>query len=91
MWYINSTPNKSGAYSPPQSTPFDGAIPLTDEQADMLVQYNGFVVISRSRSPQRRNGCGRTWTFWLLWRGWSYERVRAGPEILPPAVGRRPH
>ena len=38
MWYINSTPNKSGAYSPPQSTPFDGAIPLTDEQADMLVQ-----------------------------------------------------
>ena len=69
MWYINSTPNKSGAYSPPQSTPFDGAIPLTDEQADMLVQYNGFVVItglSRSRSPRRQNGCGRTWTFWLL-------------------------
>ena len=114
MWYIDPVPNDSGAYSPPQSTPFDSAIPLTDEQSDMLVQHNGFVAITREPDPEMEGSTVTvvpnteaweawksslppqpepepTWTFWLLWRGWSYERVRAGPEILPPAVGRRPH
>ena len=92
MRYIQSTQNQSGAYPPAQEDWFPGCIPLTDEQADMLVRHNGFVSItsepdpemegspaprpgrhgrtacrpSRSRSPRRRNGCGRTWTFWLL-------------------------
>ena len=52
MWYINATPNKSGAYSPPQSTPFDGAIFLTDEQSDMLVRHNGFVLIISEPDPK---------------------------------------
>ena len=46
MKYIRSTPNPSGAYSAPQSTPFKGAIPLTDEQAAAVLQYNGFVTIT---------------------------------------------
>lgn len=45
MWYINPIPNDSGAYSPPQSTSFDGAIPLTDEQLEIFLQYNGFVSV----------------------------------------------
>lgn len=46
MQYIRSTPNPSGAYPPPQSNPFPGAIPLTDEQTAVVLQYNGFVTIT---------------------------------------------
>ena len=46
MQYIRSTPNPSGAYPAPQSNPFKGAIPLTDEQAETVLQYNGFVTIT---------------------------------------------
>ena len=48
MKYIRSTPNPSGAYPAPQSNPFPGAIPLTEEQAATVLQYNGFVIISSS-------------------------------------------
>lgn len=46
MKYVKATPNPSGAYPAPQSNPFPGAIPLTDEQAQMVVDYNGFVSIT---------------------------------------------
>lgn len=46
MKYIRSTPNSSGAYPAPQSTPFPGAIPLTNEQAQTVVDYNGYVTIT---------------------------------------------
>ena len=46
MQYVKTTPNPSGAYPAPQSNPFPGAIPLTDEQAATLIQYNGFVTIT---------------------------------------------
>lgn len=46
MKYLTTTPNPSGAYPAPQSNPFPGAIPLTDEQAQMVVDYNGFVTIT---------------------------------------------
>ena len=48
MQYITPTPNISGAYPAPQSNPAPGLIPLTDEQAAMVVQYNGFVTITSS-------------------------------------------
>lgn len=47
MKYIRDTPNPSGAYPAPQSNPFKGAIPLTDEQAETVLQYNGFVTITQ--------------------------------------------
>ena len=47
MKYIRDTPNPSGAYPAPQSNPFEGAIPLTDEQAETVLQYNGFVTITQ--------------------------------------------
>lgn len=48
MKYIRDTTNPSGAYPAPQSNPFKGAIPLTDEQAETVLQYNGFVTITSS-------------------------------------------
>lgn len=48
MKYLTPTPNPSGAYPAPQSNAFPGAIPLTDEQAQMVVDYNGFVTITSS-------------------------------------------
>lgn len=46
MKYIRATQNPSGAYPAPQSNPFPKAIPLTDEQAATVLQYNGFVAIT---------------------------------------------
>lgn len=46
MIYLTPRPNPSGAYPAPQSNPFPDAIPLTDEQAQMVVDYNGFVTIT---------------------------------------------
>lgn len=51
MKYIRSTPNPSGAYPAPQSNPFPGAIPLEDEQAATVLQYNGFVTITSHDEP----------------------------------------
>ena len=47
MKYVKSIPNPSGAYPGPQSRPFAGCLPLTDSQAAVLVQYNGFVTITQ--------------------------------------------
>ena len=46
MKYLTPNPNPSGAYPAPQSNPFKRAIPLTDEQAQMVVDYNGFVTVT---------------------------------------------
>ena len=43
MYYIQSNPNPSGAYSAPMTKPFPGAIKITDEQLSMFLEYNGFV------------------------------------------------
>lgn len=51
MQYIKSNPNPSGAYPAPQSNPFPGAIPLTEEQAATVLQYNGFVTITSQEEP----------------------------------------
>lgn len=46
--YIQHKPNSNGAYPAPQGHAAPGLIPLTDEQAAMVVQYNGFVTITSS-------------------------------------------
>lgn len=43
MYYIQPNPNPSGAYSAPMTSPFPGAIEITDEQLSMFLEYNGFV------------------------------------------------
>lgn len=46
MKFIKNHMFDDGYYPVPQSTPAPGLIPLTDEQAAMVVQYNGFVTIT---------------------------------------------
>ena len=46
MMYLQPIQNSDGSYPAPQSSPFKDAIPLTDEQAQMVVDYNGFVTIT---------------------------------------------
>lgn len=46
MIYIDSNPNPSGAYPAGKNQPFPGCIPLTDDQAAIFKQYNGFVILS---------------------------------------------
>ena len=48
MYYITPTANESGAYPAPQSNPAPGLIPLSDEQAATLTEYNGFVTITET-------------------------------------------
>ena len=45
MNYLNRTAHADGSYPAPQSTPAPDLIPLTGEQAAMVVRYSGFVVI----------------------------------------------
>lgn len=59
MMYVRSTPWETGAYPPPESNPFPEAIPLTDEQVDLLVQYDGFVTIT-SAEEEYEEGFFRT-------------------------------
>lgn len=59
MPYITQTPNSSGAYPASQSNPAPGLIPLTDEQAAMVVDYNGFVTIA-SYEEEYEDGFYRT-------------------------------
>lgn len=46
IYYLNPNKNPSGAYSSPQSNKADGLISITEEQKQLILQYNGFVVIS---------------------------------------------
>ena len=46
MHYLPKYPNASGAYPGPRSNPEPDAWPLTDEQAQVVVDYNGFVAVS---------------------------------------------
>ena len=64
MQYIRSTPNPSGAYPAPQSNPFPGSIALTDEQAATLIQYNGFVSITRERATVTVTPNTEAWEAW---------------------------
>lgn len=47
MYYLPATPNASGAYPGPRSNPEPDVWLLTDEQAQMVVDYGGFVVVSQ--------------------------------------------
>ena len=46
IFYLNPNKNPSGAYSAPQSNKADGLIAITDEQKQLVLQYNGFVTLS---------------------------------------------
>ena len=92
MKYIRSTPNPSGAYPAPQSTPFKGSIPLADEQAAVVLQYNGFVTITASEEPIVDDFTRTVYTVTPdteAWEAWKAEEA-AKPEPEPtPSVEER--
>ena len=86
MQYIRSTPNPSGAYPAPQSNPFPGAIPLTEEQAETVLQYNGFVTITASEETVVDDFTRTVYTVepdLEAWEAWK-EKEAAKPEPEPP-------
>ena len=57
MIYIDSKPNPSGAYPNPKNQPFPGCIPLTDDQATVFFEWNGFVFVKDGKvtpNPEAR-------------------------------------
>jgi hypothetical protein len=83
MRYIQPNPNPSGAYPAPQSNPFPGAIPLTDEQAETVVDYNGFVTIT-SHEEEYEEGFFRTvYTVEPNTEAWEEWKESLPPEPEP--------
>lgn len=64
MPYITQTPNSSGAYPAPQSNPAPGLLPLTDEQASIVTQYNGFVTITQTEDGIAVDPNTEAWEAW---------------------------
>ena len=64
MQYITQEPNPNGAYPAPQSNPAPGLLPLTDEQAAMVTEYNGFVVITDSEDGITVEPNTEAWEAW---------------------------
>lgn len=64
MFYIQQKSNPSGAYPAPQSSPFPGAIALTDEQAQTLLDYNGFVGIEQTEDGVTVSPNTEAWEAW---------------------------
>lgn len=88
MKYIRATQSPSGAYPAPQSNPFEGAIPLTDEQAVTVIQYNGFVVITSQEEPVDPEDESITQTVYTVepnteaWEAWKAS-LPPEPEPVP--------
>lgn len=90
MKYMQGAPNASGAYPAPQSTPFPGAIPLTDEQAQTVVDYNGYVIVTSREEPVDPEDDSITQTVYTVepnteaWEAWKQEKAeKPGPDPEP--------
>ena len=80
MKYIQPIKNPSGAYSAPQSNRFPGAIPLTDDQVQVLVQYNGFITVTQVPDPDVE---GSTVTVTPNIEAWEEWKASLPPEPEP--------
>ena len=84
--YIDPTPNESGAYPNPKIQPFQGCIPLDDEQAATFIQYNGFVTITSHEETIVDDFTRTVYTVepdLEAWEAWKEEEA-AKPEPEPP-------
>lgn len=87
MRYIRATPNPSGAYPAPQSNPFPGAIPLADEQAETVLQYNGFVTITSSEETIVDDFTRTVYTVKPDLEAWEAWKESLPPEPEPEPTG----
>ncbi len=83
MIYLTPRPNPSGSYPAPQSNPFPGAIPLTDEQAQMVVDYNGFVTITSSEEEYEEGFFRTVYTVEPNTEAWEEWKESLPPEPEP--------
>lgn len=89
MRYIQSTQNQSGAYPPAQEDWFPECIPLTDEQADMLVRHNGFVSITSEPDPEMEGSTVTVVPNTEAWEAWKQaEADKSQPEPEPTEAER---
>ena len=87
MKYVRSTPNPSGAYPAPQNNPFPGCLPLTDGQAAVLIQYNGFVTITQEPDPEIETSSVTITPDLEAWEAWKEEEASTPePEPAPEYV-----
>ena len=85
MNYLNRTAHADGSYPAPQSTPAPDLIPLTDEQAAMVVRYSGFVVIEEETDGSGAISCKVTpnldaWEAWKAAQPDPMDGLRAAKE-----------
>ena len=85
MNYLNRTIHADGSYPAPQSTPAPDLIPLTDEQAAMVVRYSGFVVIEEETDGSGAISCKVTpnleaWKAWKAAQPDPMDGLRAAKE-----------
>ena len=83
MPYMNPTPNPSGAYPAPQSNPAPGLIPLTDEQAATVLEYNGFVTITSEEEVIEDDFTRTVYTVTPNTEAWEEWKVSLPPEPEP--------
>lgn len=84
MWYVSSMPNSSGAYSGPKSNSFSGALALTDDQVQTLIQYNGFVTITQEPDPEIEGSIVTVTPNTEAWGVWKAEEAsKPKPEPEP--------
>lgn len=90
MKYIQPIPYKDGSYPAPQSTPFKGTIPLTDEQAETVLQYNGFVTITASEETIVDDFTKTVYEVTPNTKAWEEWKASLPPEPEPePSVEER--
>ena len=83
MPYINPTPNPSGSYPAPQSNPAPGLIPLTEEQAATVLQYNGFVTITSEEEVIEDDFTRTVYTVTPNTEAWEEWKASLPPEPKP--------
>ena len=79
MIYIDQNPNPSGAYPSGKNQPFPGCVMLTDKQAAIFKQYNGFVVVSQGKNGE--TVVTPNTEAWEAWKG--AEAAKPVPAVTP--------
>lgn len=74
MKYLKKFRNKSGAYPSPQKTPFENSYALTDEQAQFLVNHNGFVIVTETPDPEIEGSTVTLTANTELWEQWKAQQ-----------------
>lgn len=81
--YIDPIPSENGAYPNPKLQPFNGCIPLDDEQSATFLQYNGFVTITSSEEEYEEGFFRTVYTVEPNTEAWEEWKESLPPEPEP--------